>query len=1077
MFSMKAIHDFLCKRIKLYDKWDRHPISQVTHWTVFIAVSLALTANLLYMIHPVQADTGLQYTFNKYGLQTLTYNGQSYLTSPVNGGYIAGAVFQTPGGTQNGYGIDHAGGWNNGVGSSVMSTTSDSLQQVYNSGKQDSYTVKMQYGAPDSQTLKVDLYVTNNDSVDTLEQADMEYFLTLLTPGATPYNSYWWGSGANIGIGRISKGQNYYSPGPVTFLSGGWGSLAIYSDDYSGNWTFGSATSGSGSNGGASFLMDFANHGSNGGSASNVLSDPIPPGQTRHYDFYIRFGSPSDTPTSLASAGYAAWRSTVPYLVNWPNRAPIARWFIADGTKASATNPRGYLSDPTLDVSNQANFNSRIMAAASSTIATMNKMSPKPQGILIWDLEGEEFTQPFTYVGYPNELPELSPEMDAVANQLISTIQGAGYQVGLTLRPSTFDAGASLPSTCYHDSDNNADSDVYVLTTAAYPHRGYLCTATNTWSQPGSKLPAQQTGSDVDSVILSNLESKVSYAESRWGIHMFYVDSTVYGDAGTGFSYLIWRQLEAYCPSCVFFPEEPGGFLAYGASAAYTDAKPGASTVGFATPQSVLDVYPNAFSAIEAEDVDLTTGSSNYNSLVQSVEAGNILFVDGWYDNEPDNGQIQKIYQAAGSGYSPPSSPSAPSPSSPSSPTVYSPPPANNSSSGGGTITGPIILNSYPLSISTAGTGQGTISSPTGVLCGGNCTSTFVVGTSLDLTAIPVPGSSFVSWTGCDSTSGSSCTVVIGSARSITATFNSLPPPPVVTSTTTPPASIPQPVVTTPAPAPVSTPTVTPIIVNISPSSSSAHPGTIALILSTNLPTSNVFVRMTTIGPNYTEDITPSGLSPTVTNNVPASVIHFIVPSNAPIGSYNVYVGSGSTLSAPYSWSISPPAPTSSSTSVSPTRYSLPLAKSLISGSSVTSSISSAGTEQGTVSSAPAANSAAAPTPTAAPAQTGALTDTQNSASSYNTPAPTEPSSAVGLYYPNTAPAPTSAPALTEKTDNLALPVPTTSDAVLAVPQNTSQFLLSYLTDHTGSLPSLFQYVLGRIQKGMERIVGDVSGQ
>ena len=44
-----------------------------------------------------------------------------------------------------------------------------------------------------------------------------------------------------------------------------------------------------------------------------------------------------------------------------------------------------------------------------------------------------------------------------------------------------------------------------------------------------------------------------------------------------------------------------------------------------------------------------------------------------------------------------------------------------------------------------------------------------------------------------------------------------------------------------------------------------------------------------------------------------ATIVHFIVPSNAPIGSYNVYVGLGTTISAPYSWSISPPAPTSSS--------------------------------------------------------------------------------------------------------------------------------------------------------------------
>jgi hypothetical protein len=629
-------------------------MKRVAFLTVFLIGFYGIYSLVNFVDKPslALASSGVQYTFNGYGMQTLTYNGQSFINNPPeDNAYTQFFTFQTPSGQQHSFAYDS--------GEPVIISTSsspDTIQQIYNSGLSDSYTIKYQFSTPDSQTLKTDIYVTNNDATDTIESFNLEYNLNLLMPGYTPFNQYWYGAGANIGIGDVSLGENYYSGGPVTFLAGqatgttpSWGSLAMYSDDYTKNWTFGSATTNNDQNG-PWFLMNFANHGSNGGSLSNTLSDPILPGQTHHYDYYIRFGSSTDTATSLAPQAYSTWRTDYPDLVNWPDRAPIARWFLTNGVSDSILNPRGYLGDPTLDVSNQTNFDARIMAAASNTIATMNAMNPRPQALLIWDLEGQEFYQPFTYVGYPNRLPLIAPEMNSVADQLISTIQAAGYQVGLTLRPSVFGAGPALPATCYHDDNNGgADSDIYVLTTAPYQYRGYECTATNTWTQSGANLPAHQTGSDLDSIFLSNLESKVSYAENRWGIHMFYVDSTVYGDVGTGFSYFVWRQLETAFPNDLFIPEEPGGAANWGATSAYSS--PGDILGGLSTPQAALDMYPGAFSAVEAENIDLSgdaTGVADYNALVQSVSAGNPLFVDGWFDNEPADGQILGIYRTDG---------------------------------------------------------------------------------------------------------------------------------------------------------------------------------------------------------------------------------------------------------------------------------------------------------------------------------------------------------------------------------------------------------------------------------------------
>ncbi|MBF0567303.1 MAG: hypothetical protein HQK95_00405 [Nitrospirae bacterium] len=79
---------------------------------------------------------------------------------------------------------------------------------------------------------------------------------------------------------------------------------------------------------------------------------------------------------------------------------------------------------------------------------------------------------------------------------------------------------------------------------------------------------------------------------------------------------------------------------------------------------------------------------------------------------------------------------------------------------------------SYSLSVSETGTGTGTItSSPSGISCGANCSFTYTSGTSVTLTATPDSGSSFLSWTGCDSTNGSQCTVVVSANRSVSAAF------------------------------------------------------------------------------------------------------------------------------------------------------------------------------------------------------------------------------------------------------------------------------------------------------------------
>lgn len=79
----------------------------------------------------------------------------------------------------------------------------------------------------------------------------------------------------------------------------------------------------------------------------------------------------------------------------------------------------------------------------------------------------------------------------------------------------------------------------------------------------------------------------------------------------------------------------------------------------------------------------------------------------------------------------------------------------------------------YALSVTNQGTGIGTVtSSPSGISCGSTCSADFASGTAVTLTAQATTGSTFSGWSGACTGSSNSCTVSMGSARSVTANFS-----------------------------------------------------------------------------------------------------------------------------------------------------------------------------------------------------------------------------------------------------------------------------------------------------------------
>jgi len=564
----------------------------------------------------------LQFTFNNLQLTTLSYNGQNYLASLGAIDLVSGGLWRSPSGVTTAIPFLSPT-------SAVSTTGTNYYQHVYNSGQAHQFTVKVAFSRFDGRTLKVDAYITNNDATDSLAEINL-CFTPLNLPGPT--------AGGTPGIG-VAVDQ--LRDTPAGFLTGAWGSIALWQDYPTPGYI--SAAYNQTTQTMFPFTLSnyvsrvFATPAKPTGGVENYES-PIAPGQTQHLTQYLRFGTATDTVSTLAPEAFASFQTAFPNIVNWPDRRPIATWFTAEFTDTSAMNPRGYLYTPILNVSQTSNFQSAMLTQAKSTIARMNTMVPKPQGIILWDLEGQEFVQSMSYIGHPDELPVLAPEMDAIADQVFGLFTGAGYRVGMTIRPQDFGTGTSLPSTCA-SSTNYVLNDKFVMLNATPPHRGYVCTAQNTWTAAPAGQPYTQASTDSDSAILAELEKKIAYAQARWGATLFYIDSDVWVNGDPIYAN-VFRALAQQFPNVLLIPETTRPYH-YGVSASY---QAGANLGVLGTPASARAVYPGAFSVVSIGGISFTP--TILGQLAQSVASGDILLFPAWYA-APEVLTTQRIYTAA----------------------------------------------------------------------------------------------------------------------------------------------------------------------------------------------------------------------------------------------------------------------------------------------------------------------------------------------------------------------------------------------------------------------------------------------
>jgi hypothetical protein len=319
---------------------------------------------------------------------------------------------------------------------------------------------------------------------------------------------------------------------------------------------------------------------------------PIPAGGRDQYTVSLRFGPSGTAADRLAGDVYRKFAAAYPPRLRWPDRRPIAAVYLStsEAPYHSPTNPRGWFMDPKgVDVTTpvgRAAFADRVLRCADESATVMRKTGA--QGVIVWDLEGQQYPHATSYLGDPRSLPA---EMEPVADAFFARFKAAGFRTGVTVRPQ-------MPV-------RPAYGDGVAQVEVADPAR--------------------------------NLMDKIGHAKKRWGCTLFYIDSN--GDPNVPLDEDAIRRVAEAHPDVLLIPEHKT--VRY---YAYTAPYQSLSYLGVAsTPDYVRAVYPEAFSVIDTSK-DVTKHRA---ALQSAVRRGDILMFNSWPDS-PETAEVRAIYEEAG---------------------------------------------------------------------------------------------------------------------------------------------------------------------------------------------------------------------------------------------------------------------------------------------------------------------------------------------------------------------------------------------------------------------------------------------
>ena len=332
---------------------------------------------------------------------------------------------------------------------------------------------------------------------------------------------------------------------------------------------------------------------------------PIKPGTTRTTTVSVRVATEATGAEAFVGDVLHAYAAKYPSELRWPDRRPIASSFLATSVAGYKTNPRGWFLDPSLNVYTAAGrkaFGDELSKYVDQCIAHCKKLDA--QGIIVWDLEGQEMPHATSYLADPRMLAKVAPEMDPLADGMFAKYRRAGLRVGVTIRP----------------------------TRVAKADQG----------RPGWM---QQDVADQT----AEIDAKIAYARRRWGCTLFYVDSDVdfVKDAAgkvlsdPAMSAESFQTLARHNRGCLLMPEhKTDRYWAY--TAPYSEFR-----LGFdGTPDMVRVAYPHAFSVMQVVDGPNLADPGPAGTLAADIKRGDVLLFRPWWD-DPQTADIEHLYAAS----------------------------------------------------------------------------------------------------------------------------------------------------------------------------------------------------------------------------------------------------------------------------------------------------------------------------------------------------------------------------------------------------------------------------------------------
>jgi hypothetical protein len=326
------------------------------------------------------------------------------------------------------------------------------------------------------------------------------------------------------------------------------------------------------------------------------FQQPLEPGEKWSFRAVLRF-APGDKPTPEVAADiYKAYAEEYPAFLKWSDRRPIGALFMSRSAKEWPTNPRGWLHSPEFDVTTpegKEDLHKHLLEYADRSVLEIKRVGG--QGMIVWDLEGQEMPHAISYLGDPRIVPRAAPEMDEVADAFFKRFLDAGLKTGVCIRPSKVIPNGK----------------------GGWKHR------------------------QVDDPV-AEMSDKIRYAQKRWGCTIIYIDSPVLWELKPadskdvtrgmwqGRSRLIpsWmmRKLGRLHPDVLIIPEF-AEFGYFGATSVYAQLK---GWMPNKMPEGVRAVYPDAFHAIYTPSGDFL---GNWDPLLKGVLRGDIHIFRGWYDD------------------------------------------------------------------------------------------------------------------------------------------------------------------------------------------------------------------------------------------------------------------------------------------------------------------------------------------------------------------------------------------------------------------------------------------------------------